>query len=246
MPSTTSPHRAYAAAHMFLALFSALAASLLPPASWGAEKPQGPGGEAPKWSELFDGKTLKNWEVLEKFDFKNHGRVHVDDGCLVLDAGQPGTGVRFTGKLPQWDYEVALEAKRLEGGDFFCATTFPVGDKALTLIMGGWGGWVVGLSCIDGYYAVDNETCQSMQFEQNRWYRVRLRVTRPAIHVWIDDKELITLETKDRKFNVSWEMEPCQPFGFATWYTQGAVRHVRYRPLGQQEASPQGPAKKKA
>ena len=224
------------------AISLAMVASLVASTCLSAEKPKAAEGEA-KWNDLFDGKTLKNWEVLAKFDFKNHGRVHVDDGCLVFDSGQPGTGVRFTGKLPQSDYEVSLESKRVEGGDFFCAMTFPVGDKALTLIMGGWGGWVVGLSCIDGYYAIDNETCQSVQFEQDRWYRVRLQVTKPKIQVWIDDKELITLETKDRKFNVSWEMEPCQPFGFATWYTKGAVRNVRYRLLGK-EAPPKDQGKK--
>ena len=97
--------------------------------------------------------------------------------------------------------------------------------------MGGWGGWVVGLSCIDGYYAVDNETCHVEEFENNKWYNVRVRVTKPRIDVFLNDKKIIELETKDRKFETSWEMEPCMPLGFASWYTTGAIRKIRYRPL---------------
>ena len=37
------------------------------------------------------------------------------------------------------DYELRLEAKRVEGGDFFCGLTFPVGKEYCTLILGGWG-----------------------------------------------------------------------------------------------------------
>jgi hypothetical protein len=202
------------------------------------EKPKGAEKDAEGWTSLFDGKALGKWEVLEKFDYKDHGLVHVQDGCLVLDKGQTGTGVRWTGPFPKTDYEISLEAKRVDGNDFFCGLTFPVGDTALTLIMGGWGGWVVGLSCIDGYSAVDNETCQAIQFAQDRWYRVRVHVTRAKIQIWIDDKETITLEPKNRKLNVRWEMEPCQPLGIATWWTTGSLRNIRYRELAPEPKQP--------
>jgi len=101
--------------------------------------------------------------------------------------------------------------------------------------MGGWGGWLVGLSCLDGYYAVDNETSTAIQFENDRWYHVRIRVTKPKITVWIDDKETITLEPEGRKLSVSWEMEPCQPLGVATWYTTGSLRNIQYRRLDEKQ-----------
>lgn len=194
-----------------------------------ADKVIGLDGE--KWTRMFDGKTLGKWEILDKFDFKEHGKVAAEAGSLVLSAGQPATGIRWPGDFPKMNYELALETKRVEGGDFFCALTFPVGDKALSLIMGGWGGWVVGISCLDGYYAADNETCTAIQFENDRWYHVRVQVTQPKITVWIDDKETITLEPEGRKLSVSWEMEPCQPLGVATWYTTGALRNIQYRTL---------------
>jgi hypothetical protein len=221
-------HRSVAQGLLLVALSTPLLAA--------EQKAKVPGKDG--WKSLFDGKKLEQWEVIKKFDFKRHGKVHVKDGCIVLEAGQPATGIRWTGKFPKMDYEAAMEARRVEGSDFFCSMTFPVGkgpkdpQPGLTLILGGWGGWAVGLSCIDGFYAIDTETCQSFEFKKGQWYRVRVRVTKPRVDVWIDDKHIIELETENRKLSASWEMEPCQPFGFANWDgTTGEVRNIRYRLL---------------
>jgi len=194
------------------------------------EKKQEPSKDE-KWRSLFDGRSLGKWKVIDKFDYSRHGKVHVRDGHIQIEKGNPATGIRWTGKFPKIDYEVSFEAMRVEGEDFFCGLTFPVAKSALTLVLGGWGGSVVGLSSIDGEPAVENETCLYMDFEQKRWYRVRLRVTGPRIEVWIDKKKVIELATKDRKFTLYWEMEPALPFGIATWHTTGAVRDIRVRPI---------------
>lgn len=197
----------------------------------GQEKDDAKPSNSASWVSLFDGKTLGKWEVVKKFDFKNHGEVTVRDGQLILNEGQPATGIRYAGKFPATNYELTLDAQRVEGYDFFCGLTFPVGDSALTLVCGGWGGTVTGLSCIDNFYAVDNETAQSVDFKNGQWYRIRVRVTPKKVSAWIDDEQLIDFETEGRKLNVSWEMEPCQKLGVATWYTTGALRNIRYRVL---------------
>lgn len=216
-----------------------LAAVLSAPASTEATPPA-PSGEPPakesgpkdaKWQSLFDGKKLGKWKVIEKYDFSRHGKVHVRDGQLVMEAGKPATGVRWSGPFPKTDYEVTFEAMRVEGEDFFCGMTFPVGESALTLVLGGWGGSVVGLSSIDGEPAVENETCLYYEFDQRRWYPIRIRVTGPRIEVWMGKKKLIDLATEDRKFTIYWEMEPALPFGVATWRTTGALRKIRVRPI---------------
>ncbi len=130
-----------------------------------------------QWQSLFDGQSLKGWEILSRYEYDKHGEVGVQDGVLVLKAGSPGTAVRWLGEFPRINYELVLEAKKLEGSDFFCGLTFPVGEQAMTLILGGWGGSVVGLSLIDGEPASENETCRWMSFELNRWYHIRLRVS---------------------------------------------------------------------
>ena len=118
-----------------------------------------PAAGADEWKSLFNGKKLGKWEVVDKFDFINHGKVEVKDGRLVLGKGDPGTGIRFTGEFPKVDYELELEAMRVEGEDFFCGLTFHVGKAPLSLIVGGWRGPVVGLSLIDGEPAVDLLAC---------------------------------------------------------------------------------------
>lgn len=188
--------------------------------------------KAEQWQTLFDGKTLGQWKVVSKGEeFEQSGMVKVDDGLLVLEKGKQATGVHWTGKFPTTDYELAFDGKRVAGEDFFCGMTFPVGDGSLTLILGGWGGWVVGLSCIDDRYAINNDSCRKIEFEQDRWYRVLIRVTEPKIQVWVDGDELIDFTTEGHKFTVSEEMTPCLPVGIATWKTTGALRNLRFRPL---------------
>jgi hypothetical protein len=184
-----------------------------------------------KWISLFDGKTLDGWQVLSKEDFEDGGKVHADKGKLVLEKGSRATGVRFKGKFPSTDYELSLEGMRVDGGDFFCGLSFPVGKQSLTLILGGWGGWVCGLSCIDDRYAINNDTACGIEFKNNRWYKVRLKVTDKAIQVSVDDKQIIDLDTDGYKLSVSEEMKPCLPLGIATWKTTAAIRKLRYRQL---------------
>jgi hypothetical protein len=196
-----------------------------------ADEPKPPALAGTEWKSLFDGKTLAGWEAVNKDSFDKGGKVEAKDGSIVLETGMPATGARWTGKFPKTNYEISLEGRRVAGDDFFCGLTFPVDDKGLSLIMGGWSGQVVGLSCIDGYYAIDNDTAQGIEFEQGRWYRIRVRVTKPRIEVWVDDKQIIDLKTEGHNFTVSDEMQPCAPLGIATWRTTGAVRNIRYRLL---------------
>ncbi len=171
---------------------------------------------------LFDGKDMKGWGKAKGIDYEDSGAIEVKNGSLILGMGDPATGIRWTGKFPKTNYEVELEGQRVEGTDFFCGMSFPVGDGALTLILGGWGGWMTGLSCVDGYRADENETCSSTEFKNKQWYRIRVRVTKKHVSAYVDDQQICELEIKHRKLAVTYEMEPCLPFGFATWYTTGA------------------------
>lgn len=187
------------------------------------------------WQVLFNGKDLKGWEPAKGFDYGEKANVSVEDGCLMLGTGNPAAGVRWTGQFPKTNYELRLEGKRAEGSDFFCGLTFPAGEGGATLILGGWGGWVVGLSCINGELAADNESCSVVEFKNDRWYRVRLRVTDERIQVWVDDERIVNVEREGRRFTVDSRMEPCMPLGIATWITKGALRDIRYRTLSNEE-----------
>lgn len=181
--------------------------------------------------ELFDGKSLGRWKVVEQFEFRRHGEVAVRDGAIVLGAGKPGTCIRYDGPVPKIDYEISLEAQRVEGEDFFCGMTFMVEDEPLSLILGGWGGQTCGLSCIDGEPAAENETCEFRDFENGRWYSIRVRVTKPKIQVWVDGEKLIDFQREDKRLSIWFEKESVTPLAIATWRTTGAVRNLKIRPI---------------
>ncbi len=185
-----------------------------------------------KWNSLFDGKTLKGWK---KTNFGGEGEVEVKEGVIIMDLGNDLTGIHTDRKLPKINYEVELQAKRIEGNDFFCGFTFPVNKKSCSLILGGWGGTTVGLSSIDDMDASENDTTQYLAFKKNKWYKIRLRVTESKIEVWLDGKSIIEQETKDRKISIRAEVDPSQPFGFACYQTTAGLKEIKIRELTKTE-----------
>ena len=184
--------------------------------------------------DLFNGKDLAGWKVS---DFGGQGKVAVKDGQIVMEIGQGDlTGITWAGgPLPKMNYEATLEAMRLDGGDFFCGFTFPVRESACSLICGGWGGTLVGISSIDGYDASDNETTKFMNFASNRWYRIRVRVTEKKIEAWIDEEQFVDLEPGDRKIDTRIEVDDSKPFGVAAYRTKSALRNIRVRKLSAED-----------
>lgn len=180
---------------------------------------------------------LGDFSVWETAQYYGRADVRVEDGVAIVEMGHDMTGIRWPGPLRRMDYEIELEAKRVEGEDFFCGLTFPVGEAPCSFICGGWGGTVVGLSNIDFNDAYNNETCRFKEFENGRWYRIRVRVTQGRIEAWIDDDQFVNIDVSNRNVDIRWEMEPCVPLGIATWRTTGALRNFRMYPVA-------GPASK--
>jgi len=182
---------------------------------------------------LFDGQSLKGWK---KADFFNAGEVKVEEGKIVISAGRSMSGITSTHTdLPTTNYELSYDAMRLEGRDFFAAATFPVGKSFITLVNGGWGGSVTGLSSLDGMDASENETTRSVRYQENIWYRFRIRVTGKMIRGWIDGKEIVAVNHQDRRVGTRIETRRNQPLGFATWETRAALRNIEIRPLSAEE-----------
>jgi len=183
-------------------------------------------------SSLFDGKTLGHWQIT---DFGGQGDVYVKDGSIYLDMGNDMTGITWGAPLPfKTNYEITLEAMRVDGSDFFCGLTFPVGENFCSLVLGGWGGTLCGLSNIDYYDAANNETTRIVSFENGKWYHVRLHVRPNRIQAWLQEEgeePLVDMDITDRKIDTRAEMDSCQPMGVATWQTGGAVRNIHMRKL---------------
>jgi len=173
---------------------------------------------------LFDGETLDGWEIT---NFGPQGPVYVSGGAIILGRGDGCTGITYKKEFPTINYTVTLEAKRIDGHDFFCAMTFPVGKDPCTLIVGGWGGLVVGLSNINGMDASENETTSIQPFENDRWYRICLIVKKDTIQAFINDYYMVDLVIGNKKLSIRPEVQLSKPFGIASWYTTAALRNIR-------------------
>jgi hypothetical protein len=174
---------------------------------------------------------LGDWRAT---DFVGAGEVYARDGSIILEKGDELTGITWAGgELAKVDYEIRLEAMRVEGEDFFCALTFPVKADHCSLIVGGWRGKVVGLSNIDLMDAAENDTTVLMDFETGRWYEIRVRVTSDRIRAWVDSDEVVNVGIAERIVGVRYEVEACRPLGIATYKTTGAIRGMRLSEVGE-------------
>ncbi len=185
----------------------------------------------PNLVALFNGKDLGEWQ---KTQFGGEGDVFVnEDGNLEFDFGAIMTGVHWGGKVPATsNYEITLEAMKLDGNDFFCALTFPVKESHASLIIGGWGGGIVGISCVDDLNASENETMNVEGFEDNVWYKIRVKVTDDKLDAWINDDQLVDLDLKDRKISLlPGDVELCVPIGIASFITRAQYRNIEWRNL---------------
>ncbi|MEY3205324.1 MAG: hypothetical protein RLZZ21_1655 [Planctomycetota bacterium] len=197
----------------------------------GAMSGQPQAAEAPAaagWRSLFDGERLGDWKVTA---FGGEGEVEMVDGAIRIGMGADLSGITWQGEFPEQSYEISLEARRVDGNDFFCGLTFPVGDDACSLILGGWGGAVTGLSSIDGHDAADNGTTQVKAYETNQWYDVVVRVTPERIECFLDGEPIIDQPLEGHAVSIRAEVEPSRPLGISTFATTGEVRKIRWRPL---------------
>jgi hypothetical protein len=193
-----------------------------------------------QWQSLFDGKSLQGWRETP---FTGRGRVSVEKGAIRIGPGGPLTGVTWTGSFPRSNYEIRLEAARLEGNDFFASLTFPVKDSFCTWVLGGWGGDIVGLSSLDDWDASENETRSYFNFENGRWYALRLRVTDDRITAWIDEDPVVNVVITGRSIDLRFgEIKLSAPLGFASYATAGGLRKIEYRLLGPVTSSDSPPA----
>ena len=184
---------------------------------------------------LFDGKTLTGWkdsgfagagEVTVEPNFKGQGPV------IRIDAGQSLSGLTFTNAVPKTNFEITLEALKVQGNDFFVGLTFPVGEAHATLVLGGWGGATTGISSIDGLDASENDTTKFLGYEKDKWFRIRMKVTPAKLETWINDEKVVDQDLKDRRISMRFgEIESSVPLGIATYQTTTVVRSVQIKSL---------------
>lgn len=219
--------------HCILILGLACTCLLLPAAN-AAEPAKKLTDKSPSWISLFDGKSMKGWKPTKfggERDVTVKKPADQQPGQIVMEMGYPLTGVTLDRKFPVVDYELRFEAMKVDGDDFFCGITFPVGDHFCSFIVGGWAGAVVGLSSIDGKDASENETTKYMKFARSKWYKIRLRVQKDRIQTWIDEKPVVDQNIRGRKLSIRGEVDLSRPLGIAAYETTAALRKIEFRRL---------------
>ena len=182
-----------------------------------------------QWQSLFDGKALGQWKETP---FTGHAAVRVENGAITLLAGNPMTGVTWSGAFPKSDYEIRFEAFRLAGGDFFASLTFPVGRFLRHL----------GPRRLGRRHRRHLQHRRLGRLRQRNPLVLQLRNCplvclppaghrgphpgldrRPARRQRRDQRPLHQPPVGDIKLSA--------PFGFASYNTTGGIRKIEYRPL---------------
>ncbi|RBP37661.1 hypothetical protein DES53_11343 [Roseimicrobium gellanilyticum] len=207
--------------------------ALATPAICADPKPAPASAPAGKPIVLFDGSSLDDWEAR---DAGGSGSVEIKDKDMIIGAGDSITGVVYkkAKDLPVTNYEITLDAQRLDGVDFFCGLTFPVGSPktCATLVLGGWGGSVTGISSIDGMDASENSTGHYRKFDNNKWYAVKLRVTPANISAWVGEEKVIDVDIEGKRIGVrAGPIEDYQPLSLTTYATMAGIRNIKLTPL---------------
>lgn len=174
--------------------------------------------------------SITSWKEA---DYAGRGQVTFNNDELEILMGEQLSGVTWKEKLPsRIDYQIEFQAMKVDGSDFFCGLTFPYKDAACSLILGGWGGGVVGISSINGQDASANETTDYMRFEDDRWYDIKVRATQDKIVAFLDNKKIVDLSTKDRKIDIRFGVEEFLPLGIATYQTSAKFKNFKWTSLG--------------
>lgn len=182
---------------------------------------------------LFNGKDLTGWKVA---DMMQSGTVSVlKDGSVECSPGNPMTAIAYTNEPLRMNYELSLQAVRVKGSDFFAALTIPIEQHYCTVIIGGWGGSLCGISSVDHMDAADNQWSQGVNLENKRWYTLRVRVTPGVLQVFLDETLYATrIEFKEASrfsLRANSDIDKTKPLGLATYHTLARWRNFTVTPI---------------
>jgi hypothetical protein len=186
---------------------------------------------------LFNGKDLTGWKVAP---FDGGGAVNVlSNGIVACGVGNPLSGIVYTNTPPSMNYELSLEGMRTGGADFFIALTLPVVTNYCTVIIGGWGGGLCGISSVDYLDASENQWSEYLNLANDRWHHLRVRVTPGVLRVFLNN-DLYTarveyLEPSRLSLRFG-DIDKTKPLGLATYCTGALWRNFTLTPITELES----------
>jgi len=121
--------------------------------------------------------------------------------------------------LPTSPYWIEVDFTKRFGTDFPCALTFPAAGAHISLVLGGWGGTVCGLSCLDGEDASRNPTRFLRAFPPGVRTALRMEVRDAFVRAWLDGQLVVDVDLTGREVSVRAELLPSRPLGLAAFAT---------------------------
>lgn len=172
---------------------------------------------------LFDLSTLADWETGV---FGNPDDFELTDTGIVIPQTSTLAGMTYRGGPPVTPYRLHVDVTKRYGDDFFLGLTFPVRDSYLTLVLGGWGGGVSGLSCIDGEDASDNATKHVEYFPNGKRQTVVVDVADERVVARIDGRVLVDADLRGKELGLRTEVLASRPLGVATFATSSLIHRI--------------------
>lgn len=209
-------------------------------------EPPMPAGD---WVSLFDGKSLDGWQKVWRFHMpRKYGSGKSGEAtlapakqCVILELGDPISGIHCKTKMPTTNYEVELEAASADGEKPAFRVVFPLGGTHCTLAVTGGEVSHVGLELVDSKSMADNGTAASVDLDPAKWHRLRLRVTDAKVVAWMNGQQVVEQSREGHDLNRSVYYRHVQNLGLCARGARPAFRNVRFRRLRAARAMPAGP-----
>lgn len=183
---------------------------------------------APVVHVLFDGKDMSAWRTGV---FGTDDDFEVTEEGVVLPQAAALAGMTYAAEPPTTPYLLTVEATRVFGADFFLGITFPVRDSHLTLVLGGWGGNVCGLSCIDGEDASNNDTRHLQSFPNGKSQTVIIDVSDTRVSASVNGQQIVDRAIDGASvLTLRPEVDASSPLGVASFATSTVVHRVTVTP----------------
>ena len=114
---------------------------------------------------LFDGSSLSNWKATD-FAGKETFQLMKTEACFLKWVRSCPVSIGRVILCPSKITKFHCRQNELWGSDFFAVLLFLTSESHATLILGGWGGSLIGISSIDDFDASENETGDAFIFEE--------------------------------------------------------------------------------
>lgn len=186
-----------------------------------------------QWRSIFDGERLGRWIPITRIDATDladpvPGEVEIDGRQLVLNPGDPLTGVSWFGPMPTDEFEVTVETK-IDDAEML-SVAFPVGTERAAIQLDA-GNRKAGLYHVDGTDPRDNPMAAIFDGAVAGWHQLRIRVTAQHVQAWLNGQPIANQDRLESTFGAPDGYHPMHPLSMVASNGSASLRNIRIRTL---------------